>query len=152
MLQHLWSAAVVRGALRVNVISSEHFDLQGFGCWEILHVFCCLLIFSIKNSFKNTTRVSNNVEADQAQTFVRPDLGTSCLQRYLEPNCFQMFLAEDTSRRKVIIDTIQAVNNKSDDQTAGIQQKRLNFHCWFIFIAEFLYNIYILFIFTSFIT
>ena len=50
-------------------------------------------IFSIstflKNSLKNTISVSNNLDPDQAQRFVGPDLG---------PNCLQRLLADDTSR------------------------------------------------------
>ena len=35
-----------------------------------------------KNSFRNTNRVSNSVELDQAWPLVGPDLGPNCLQRY----------------------------------------------------------------------
>ena len=47
-------------------------------CWGIVHVFCCLLLFS-KNSFSNsnTIRVTNNLGPDS----VGPDLGPNCLQR-----------------------------------------------------------------------
>ena len=34
-----------------------------------------------KNSFRNTIRVSNSLDADQARLFVGPDLGPNCLQR-----------------------------------------------------------------------
>ena len=34
-----------------------------------------------KNSFRNTIRVSNNLDLDQARQNVGPDLGPNCLQR-----------------------------------------------------------------------
>ena len=47
--------------------------------------FCRLLKFSkqtfSKNSFGNTIRVSNSLNKDQARRYVRPDLGSNCLQR-----------------------------------------------------------------------
>ena len=42
-----------------------------------------------KNYFKNNIRVSNSLDPDQAQHFVRPNLG---------PNCLQKLSSEDTSR------------------------------------------------------
>ena len=43
-----------------------------------------LLIFIkinfIKNAYRNTNRVSNSLDPDQAQYFVGPDLGSKCLQ------------------------------------------------------------------------
>ena len=48
------------------------------------------LIFS--NSFRNINRVSNSMDPDQAQHFVRPDLDHNCLQR---------LSADDTSRQRV---------------------------------------------------
>ena len=38
------------------------------------------LTFS-KKMFRNTTRVSNGLDTDQARCFVGPDVGPSCLQR-----------------------------------------------------------------------
>ena len=59
--------------------------------------FCCLLIFSkstfLKNSFRNTIRVSNSLNPDQAGQNVGPDLG---------PNCLPRLSAEDTCRQSVI--------------------------------------------------
>ena len=50
------------------------------------HDFCRLLIFFkikfLKNSFRTTIRVSNNLDPDQARHFVGPDLGPYCLQRF----------------------------------------------------------------------
>ena len=43
-------------------------------------------------SFRNTIRVSNSLEPDQARHFVGPDLG---------PNCLQRLSADDTSRQRV---------------------------------------------------
>ena len=47
--------------------------------WVILHAFCRLLIFfsSSKKYFRNTIRMSNSLDPDQA----RPDLVTNCLQK-----------------------------------------------------------------------
>ena len=58
-------------------------------------LFCCLLIFFkinffSKNSFRNTIRVSNSSDPDQARHFVGPDLG---------PNCLQKLSPDDTSRQ-----------------------------------------------------
>ena len=57
------------------------FMLGNFSC-----LYSRLLIFSkltfSKNSFRNTIiRVSNGSDRDQNRCFVRPDLGSSCLQR-----------------------------------------------------------------------
>ena len=43
----------------------------------------------LKNSFRNTIRVSNSLDPDQARPFVGPDLG---------PNCLQNLSADDTRR------------------------------------------------------
>ena len=55
-------------------------------------LFCRLLIFSkstfSKNSFRNTIRVSNSLDPDQARHYVGPDL---------DPNCLQRLSADDTS-------------------------------------------------------
>ena len=37
--------------------------------------------FLAKKSFRNTTRVSNNLDSDQAPRVFGPDLATHCLQR-----------------------------------------------------------------------
>ena len=47
---------------------------------------CLLLIFFkinffLKNSFRNTIKVSNSMDLDQARHFVGPDLYPNCLQR-----------------------------------------------------------------------
>ena len=63
---------------------------------EFFPLFCRLLIFSkstfLKNSFRNTIRVSNSLDPDQARHSVGPDLG---------PNCLQKLSAEDTRRYRV---------------------------------------------------
>ena len=57
-------------------------------------LFCGLLTFFefkfCENSFTNMISASNSLDPDQAQHFVRPDLG---------PNCLQKFSADDTSRQ-----------------------------------------------------
>ena len=60
----------------------------------IFHAFlssadCFLKPTFSKNSFKNTIRVSNSLDPDQARHFVGPDLG---------PNSLQRLTADDTSR------------------------------------------------------
>ena len=59
-------------------------------------LFYRLLIFFKINIFlkkiRNTIRVSNTLDPDQARHFVGPDLG---------PNCLQTFSADDTSRQIV---------------------------------------------------
>ena len=63
------------------------------------NLHCLLLIFFFKtnffskNSFRNTTRVSNSFDSDQDRRFVGPDLGLNCLQK---------LLADDTSRHRPI--------------------------------------------------
>ena len=52
--------------------------------------FCCMLNFS--KSFRNTIRVSNSLDPDQARHFVGPDLG---------PNYLHRLSADDTSRLRV---------------------------------------------------
>ena len=48
-------------------------------------LFCHLWIFLKltfkKKTFKNTIRLSNSLDPDQARHFVGPDLGPNCLQR-----------------------------------------------------------------------
>ena len=44
--------------------------------WVIFHVFF------FKNYFGNTIRVSNSLDPDQDRHFVKPDLGSNCLQKF----------------------------------------------------------------------
>ena len=64
---------------------------------------CCLLIFSkstfFKNSFRNTIRVSNGLDQDQAQCFVGSNLGLNCLQK---------LSADDSSRQRKICQDLMA--------------------------------------------
>ena len=43
-------------------------------------ILCTLKMFS-KYFFRNTSRVSNSLDPDQAPCSVEPDLGPNCLQR-----------------------------------------------------------------------
>ena len=68
-----------------------------FACWVIFHAFVSSAdffqnYFFRKKSFRNTIRVSNSLDPDQARRFVGPDLGPKCLQR---------LSADDTSRQNV---------------------------------------------------
>ena len=54
-------------------------------------------IIFFENSLRNTIRVSNSLDPDQALHSVGPDLG---------PNCLQNLSADDTSRQKVIVKMI----------------------------------------------
>ena len=67
---------------------------------ETLHLsidFQCFLSFSkstfSKITFRNTTRVSNSLDPDQARQFVGPDV---------DPNCLQGSSADDTVRQIVM--------------------------------------------------
>ena len=65
--------------------------------WVILHTFLLSAYFFFKinffeKKFRNTIRVSNSLEPDQARHFVGPDL---------DPNCLQKLSANDTSRQRV---------------------------------------------------
>ena len=66
-----------------------------FACLEICHL---LIIFKIdylkKNSFRNTTSVSNSLDPDKARLSVGPDLGPICLQR---------LSADDTSQLAIML-------------------------------------------------
>ena len=65
--------------------------------WLFCMLFCCLLFFLNqrfrKKYFRNTFRVSNSLEPDQARPLVGPDLG---------PNCLQRLSVDDTSRQRVL--------------------------------------------------
>ena len=54
--------------------------LGNFVCFLVVYGFFFKLTFS-KKSFRNTIRVSNSSDPDQARHFVGPDLGPNCLQR-----------------------------------------------------------------------
>ena len=46
--------------------------------------FACFFFFRMlifKKSFRNTIRVSNSLDPDQAGHFIGPDVGPNCLQR-----------------------------------------------------------------------
>ena len=59
--------------------------------------------FFFENSFRNTIRVSNSLDPDQARRFVGSDLG---------PNCLQKLIADDTSRQRVKRPLIQTCNDR----------------------------------------
>ena len=59
-----------------------------FAPWEIFHVFFFLLSADFfqnqllkEKYFRNTIRVSNRLDSDQAWLFVWPDMGQNCLQK-----------------------------------------------------------------------
>ena len=58
-----------------------------------MHIVVCCLSSSkssfLKTSLRNTIKVLNGLDQDQAQHFVGPDLGR---------NCFQRLSADDTSK------------------------------------------------------
>ena len=64
--------------------------LGNFSCFFVVCWFFSKSTFT-KNSFRNTIRVSNISDPDQASRFVRPDLG---------PNCLQMLSEDETSRQR----------------------------------------------------
>ena len=54
--------------------------------WEIFECWFFSKSTFLKNSFRNTIRVSNSLDPYQAWHFVRPDLGPNCLQRLSADN------------------------------------------------------------------
>ena len=59
--------------------------------WEILHAFWSSAEFFQnkffqKKSFRNTIRVSNSSDPDQARHYVGPDLGPNCLHKISADN------------------------------------------------------------------
>ena len=51
-----------------------------------LFIFFCHLLLFFKNSFRNTIKVSNNLDTDQSQHFVQPDkMSQNCLQMTVNP-------------------------------------------------------------------
>ena len=54
--------------------------LGNFSCFFVICWFFSKSTF-LKNSFRNTIRVSNSLDPDQARHFVGPDLGPNCLQK-----------------------------------------------------------------------
>ena len=69
-----------------------------------------------KNSFRNTIRVSNSLDPDQARHLVGPDLG---------PNCLQRLSAVDTSRQRVSCKVLQF--NILTSISSSIQSNKLIF-------------------------
>ena len=59
---------------------SSVFSFFFFGGGVLLLLFFKLTFFQ-KHFFRNTIRVSNNLDPDQTQHFVGPDLSPNCLQR-----------------------------------------------------------------------
>ena len=62
--------------------------LGNFVCFFVVYGFFLKLTFS-KKSFRNTIRMSNSLDPDQARQFIGSDLG---------PNCLQRLSADDKSR------------------------------------------------------
>ena len=65
--------------------------LGNCSCYFVICVFFQNQL-SRKNYFRNTIRVSNSLDPDQARPYVGPDQG---------PKCFQRLSAEDISRQTV---------------------------------------------------
>ena len=82
-----------------------------FACWVIFHAFFCHwpIFFFLKNSF----RVSNSLDLDQARHFVGPDLG---------PNCLPRLSADGTSRQRVKVGV--------DFRKMNYNKKRKNYQLW----------------------
>ena len=80
----------------------------------ILHICHLLTFFKIiifqKNIFTNTIRVSKSLDPDQAQCFVRPDLG---------PNGFQRLSADNKE-------------NERKQTTKALKRRQSNLVCTFI--------------------
>ena len=71
----------------INIFCTPHPDLlEFFACMVILHAFLSSADFLSKStfsktSFRNTIRVSNSLDPDQARQNVGPDLVPNCLKR-----------------------------------------------------------------------
>ena len=63
--------------------------LGNFACFFVVCGFFFKINFFSNKSFRNTIRLSNCLDPDQAQHFVGPELG---------PNCLQRLSADDKSR------------------------------------------------------
>ena len=67
------------------LIYSYELTLCMLGNFSCLFVICGFVFYKInffkKRNFRNTIRVSNSLDPDQASRFFRPDLGPNCLQR-----------------------------------------------------------------------
>ena len=75
-----------------SIIAQIFVSLTRFASWDIFHEFLSSAAAAdlFQNQlFRNTIRVSNSLDPDQARHFVGPDLG---------PNCLQRLLADDTRR------------------------------------------------------
>ena len=60
----------------------EKVDVDQLLDFPILHYYSFTLNYcAIFNSLDAIIRVSNSLDPDQAQQYVRPDLGPNCLQR-----------------------------------------------------------------------
>ena len=72
-----------------------------------------------KKYFKNTIRVSNSLDSDQARQNVGPDLGLNCLQR---------FSADDTSRLRVKSQTCKFMTLLIISQLSQFLKSTTNIH------------------------
>ena len=63
-----------------RLLHLTHCILEIFLCFFVVCWFFSKLIFW-KNSFRNTIRMSNSLDPDQARRFVGPDLGPNCSPR-----------------------------------------------------------------------
>ena len=80
--------------MMLHLISHTQGQIELFAYWVILHAFLTSADFFktfSKNNFRNTIRVSNSLDPDQARHFVGPNLG---------PNCLQWLSADNKSRQR----------------------------------------------------
>ena len=79
----------------ISVTDDVYSDTNSQKLANFFYEFCRLLIFKIRffeQYFRNTIRVSNTLDPDQARHFVGP---------YLGPNCLQMLSADNTGKHKI---------------------------------------------------
>ena len=74
------SQNILRNLFTPNIRISTLCMLGNFAFFVVLD-FCFLKLTFSKISFRNTIRMSNSLDPDQARLFVGPDLGPNCLQR-----------------------------------------------------------------------
>ena len=73
-----------------------------------------------KKSFRNTIRVSNRLDPDQAQRFVRPDLGPNC-KGYRQMSKVAISKERVKAQSKFFFSETKSLNFKSDQADNSLE-------------------------------
>ena len=91
----------------------------------------------LKNSFRNTIRVSNSLDPDQARHFVGPDLGPNCWPRISADGASRqrvsrmlIFLSKSSFLKNSFRNTIRVSNSLDPDQARHFVGPDLGPNCW----------------------